>query len=147
MKLMGQQLVEMTTPQPDTGKSAIQEIIAADLPVKVSLQVARLAKDLMDEATLLDHERVKLVRKFGTVDPGTGNTSVPEDRFMEFRVEWQTVLDSQVEIRHAYVNISDKDMGAVKLSPRTIILLDPAITFGEPEKPSGPAVPCGGSGS
>jgi len=132
MKVLGQQIVEMTSPLPDNqGKSAIQVIAEADLPVKASLRIARLMKELLAEAQILDHERVKLVRKFGAVDPKTGNISVPEDRMLEFRVEWQKALDSEISIGKDAVNLTDKDIEGLRIAPRVIMLLDPAVTFGE----------------
>ena len=134
MKVLGMQLVEMTTALPDNqGKSAIQVIAEADLPVKVSLRIARLMKDLVAEAAILDQERVKLIRKFGTKDDATGNISVPPDRFLEFRVEWQKALDSEVEIDREAINLSDKDIEGLRIAPRIILCLEPAVTFGEPD--------------
>lgn len=132
MKVLGQQIVEMTSPLPDNqGKSAIQVIAEADLPVKASLRIARLMKELLAEAQILDHERVKLVRKFGKSDDKTGNISVPEDRMLEFRVEWQKALDSEISIGKDAVNLTDKDIEGLRIAPRVIMLLDPAVTFGE----------------
>jgi len=132
MKVLGQQIVEMTSPLPDNqGKSAIQVIAEADLPVKASLRIARLMKELLAEAQILDHERVKLVRKFGKSDDKTGDISVPADRMLEFRVEWQKALDSEISIGKDAVNLTDKDIEGLRIAPRVIMLLDPAVTFGE----------------
>ena len=86
---------------------------------------------VLDEAQILDHERVKLVRKFGTLDDKTGNVSVAPDRFLEFGVEWQKALDSEISIGKDAVNLTDKDIEGLRIAPRVIMLLDPAVTFGE----------------
>jgi len=138
MKLTGAQIVQMNTPGPGAPRAPLRQLVEADLPCGLSLRIARLARDLAAEFQAFEAIRGRLIRKLGAADPSGQTVSVSPDKMSEFAQEWGEALRQEVEINRDPIHVSDPEMAGLRLSPLAILALEPAITFGEAEKPAAP---------
>ena len=134
MTLTGAQIVEMGSPVAGTGKAPLRQLVEADLPVAVSLRLARLLRDVDAEYRLLDQVRVRLIRKYGVEAEGGKTMTVPPGKLPEFMKEWSEAQKQEVVIKSAAVHITAQEMQGLRISPIAILILEPVVTFGDAEK-------------
>jgi hypothetical protein len=133
MKLTGQQIFEMERPIPGKSRSPLRELIESDLPASLSLRIARLVRAIDAEFEGFEQIRVRLVKKHGTVHPGSGATSVPPENLAAFAAEWNEAVQQEVQVKAEPIRIGEAELQGVKLSPITMLSLEPAVQFGEAE--------------
>jgi hypothetical protein len=99
------------------------------LPIKTSYWLGIRTKKLMKEIEEIESKRLELVRKYGVLESGTKNMSVPEDRMNEFVKEFNDLLATEVELDIQKFNISDFE-GNSTISGEDMVLL--SFLFNEP---------------
>lgn len=93
----------------------LAELSKIKLPVKCSLGVATLANKLSQPYTVIEGERVKLVRKYGKEDETTKqlSISVEDENWMAFIKDLEELLDTQwgEEIKFEKIILPEKIAG------------------------------------
>ena len=125
---------------PGRGKPPLRQLIEADLPVRLSIRIARLARAIEAEFKGIEEVRNRLVSKYGA-EISPGRRQVKPECSADFMREWVEVLAQEFPIARDPVRISDEEMAGLKLSPLVILNLDPAIAFGDPDAKPEPAAP------
>lgn len=77
--------------------SAMNKLIDAELPAKLSFRLVRVMRELNDALKSLEEQRSKLIKKYGQED-GDGNITVSEDNKNQFVNEFNELLGEQIEI-------------------------------------------------
>jgi len=77
--------------------SAMNKLIDAPLPAKLSFRLIRAMKEMNDCLKGLEDERAKLIKKYGQ-DSGDGNITVSEENKNKFLEDFYSLLEENVEI-------------------------------------------------
>lgn len=103
-----------------TAREALQRLVSLELPAATSFQIARTMRPINAELQTYEQARVALVQRFGQ-DNGKGQTIVPPDKFVEFNIEHQTLLD--VELKLDITPLSPDVLGEVAMTPGDLMAL------------------------
>jgi len=99
------------------GIGAINEL-AEQKPgsAKLAYKLSRIVSSARAEYELLNKAQLELLQKHGTlVDQQTGQWAVDWDKRAEFEVEWQGLLENEIEIWGDPIKVDDLD-GQLTLS-------------------------------
>ena len=99
------------------GIGAINEL-AEQKPssAKMAYKLSRVVSSARAEYELLNKAQLDLLQKHGTLtDPQTGQWAVDWEKRAEFEVEWQGLLETEVEVWGDPIRIDDVD-GQLSLS-------------------------------
>uniref|UniRef100_A0A6H1ZK45 Uncharacterized protein n=1 Tax=viral metagenome TaxID=1070528 RepID=A0A6H1ZK45_9ZZZZ len=107
--------VELTNKQIWAARGAINQLMSQKFPVMVSYRLAKEAKKLQNELSVLNEVYNKLVEKHGQKDPKTGKPVVlqlidenPNPAWDELHREWNEVLGQAVKLDIEKVKIPEK---------------------------------------
>lgn len=68
------------------------------LPVKQSVGLARLVKKLNSEMEIFNEQREMLLSRYGEYKAEMGGYEIPKENLEAFRKDFNTLLDSEVEL-------------------------------------------------
>ena len=96
------------------------------LPIATSYKFAKFLDLVKRELIILEEERRKLVKKYGTSDENE-QVKVPEDKYEEFFKEFQELLSQEVTLEYNPISInefgSDVELPA-KVVSRLLVFID-----------------------
>ena len=93
--------------------SAMNKLIDASLPAKLSFRLVRAMREMNDALKNLEEERTKLIKKYGK-DSGDGNVTVSEENKSQFLEEFSNLLTEEIEIQ--WEPVDPDTLGDVTLS-------------------------------
>jgi single-stranded DNA-specific DHH superfamily exonuclease len=93
--------------------SAMNKMIDASLPAKLSFRLVRAMREMNDVLKNLEEERSKLIKKYGK-DNGDGNITVSEENKSQFLEEFTNLLSEEIEIQ--WEPIDPEALGDISLS-------------------------------
>lgn len=82
-------------------KEPLQKLLEMSLPVKSSLQVARLANKLNEQLKIIDDVRNGLIRKYGKADlkeKGQLRVDPETEDFGKFVIDFNELMEQEVEV-------------------------------------------------
>ena len=81
------------------GKNALQELLRCRLPVKTSMDVAKLSRKFNEALKDIDVVRKGLIDKYGTnSERGGKEVKADSENYQKFMEEFDTLLDLEVDI-------------------------------------------------
>ena len=102
-----------------TAREALQRLVSLELPAATAFQIARAARPIQIELQSYEQQRVALVRRLG--EEKNGQVTVPPEKFEEFNVEHQTLLDVEMELDITPLNPAI--LGEVPVKPADLMAL------------------------
>jgi hypothetical protein len=109
-------------------REALQTLIKERLPVKVSYRLARLAKKVSDQLTIIEEVRTNLVKQYGETDEN-GNLSIkPGAKNMApFLTDFNELMGQEVEIDADIIKLPEDGL---TIEPSVLLALDKFIEVG-----------------
>lgn len=107
-------------------KGALPDLLVEHWPVKTAYWLAKLARKVGEQYTLVDEVRSKLIQQYGT-DEGNGRWSIKpdSDHWQQFVGEMNELLQVEVEIPIEPIALPDLDgPSAPKIKPSTLLALE-----------------------
>ncbi len=114
-------------------KEPLDKLLQVKLPVKVSYQIARLAKKIGEEYQPIETVRIGLVKKYGVPDD-KGNISVvnakPEE-LEKFIKEYNELMETETEVVVDKITIPAGQCEKLEIEPALLLPLDRFIVVGD----------------
>lgn len=85
---------------------ALGKLSEERLPVKQSVGLARLIKSLNGEMEIFNEQREKLLIHYGEYKENEGGYEIPKENLEAFRKDFNTLLDSEVELENEKLKIT-----------------------------------------
>ena len=99
-------------------RTSLGKLAQAQLPVKLSYDLAKLLKKLNDEYTLIEDQRVALVKKHGEEIDGGEFTIANDEQKENFLNEFNELLDNDIEVDFEKINVDQ--LGNISISPNEL---------------------------
>lgn len=103
---------------------ALAKVLDAEMPFKTAYRLKKLASQVAAELMHVEKERGELVKKHGTKN-AQGAISVPKENLDAFMIEWNMVLDTDVEFNADLIPLAALEM--VPVSPSDLMVLEPFL--------------------
>jgi len=88
-------------------KEPLSRLVEQSLPLKLAFKLNKLVKAIDENLTVIEEERVKLVKKLGVLNEKTQNIEIPKDAMAQFQKEFIELMHEDVEIEFDAFNIND----------------------------------------
>lgn len=108
-----------------TLESSLAKLMNKELPIKAAYRLGKLLKAVSEELTIIENNRVKLIKKYSKGEDESGNFEVIKEKVDDFKKEFADFLTEEVEIDCKPVSISE--LGDISLAPIDLIRLDKLI--------------------
>jgi len=107
-------------------KEPLGRLTNEQLPLKLAFKLNKLVRDMDSNLTVIEEERVKLVKKLG-VENDDGAVEIPKDKIPQFQNEFVELMNEEVDINFEAFKIDDFEHAKVT----TQDMLKLAIIFEE----------------
>ena len=118
-------------------EGSLSKIFEKDVNIKIAYRLSVLLKKLSEEMALLEENRVKLVKQYGTEDEQTKSMSVLPENSQAFFDAFNELM--QVEVKIDFEPIALKDLGDIELSASDMAKLAGLIIKCEEDKKKKPS--------
>ena len=101
----------------------LQKLLMVKLPVKASLALIKLAKQLQPHQEIIEEVKNKLIRNYGEEDkkrPGGGKIAPGMPGFSKFAEEFGILLGEEVEMEFDVVKLQD----TIEIEPYVLMALE-----------------------
>jgi len=112
-------------------EASLGKLFDKDVNIKIAYRLSSLIKKLSEELSILEENRIKLVKQYGVEDEKTKAVSVPPDKSQDFYNAFNELM--QIEIEIDFEPIPLKDLGEIELSASDMMKLDGKIIKGPEE--------------
>ncbi len=110
-------------------EQALRKLVGQDIPINLAFKLSKLVKTVGEDLQHIEEARIKLVGKYGIEDPETKNVQVKPENLNDFMVEWDTLLEEEVEINFEPLSSSffedENVIKSVKMTPIEMSFLSP----------------------
>lgn len=113
-------------------EGSLSKIFDKDVNIKIAYRLSVLLKRLSEEMSLLEENRVKLVKKYGKEDEKTKSMTVPPENSQAFFNSFNELMQLEVDINFEPVAL--KDLGDIELSAADMVKLSGTIIKCEDDK-------------
>lgn len=99
----------------------MKELMAIDLPVKMSYSLSKLASKIDSELKIYNEKNDEIIKSLGTPNE-TGEFTIPKDNpeiLKDFKDKWQELRDIEVEIDFTPLKI--EDLGNREIASKLLI--------------------------
>lgn len=116
-------------------KDALAELIKEPWPVKTAYGLAKLARRVGEQYSLIDQVRTGIIRQYGTTGEN-GQVSIQPDseHWGEFVAAFNEMMNEEAVIECAKVRLPDS---RIELLPKLLMALEPFIEMLEDDAPQG----------
>lgn len=107
----------------------LKVIVDKEIDINTSIKLTKIVKSVETEVDLFQKEKDKILKKYGELDE-SGELVVKDDQLKildipAFEKEYQKLLNTEVELDVPKVDV--KDLGDIKVSPSTLMKLEPIL--------------------
>ena len=107
-------------------KKFLSKLLDKELDVIVAYKISKLVKQTTQDLTILEENRIKLVRKYSSKEPSKdGTVSVDVDKQMDFHNEYRKLLEQEIKVDFNPIPM-DK-LGDIKLTPIDVLALEDVV--------------------
>ena len=107
-------------------EKSLSKLLDKELDVIVAYKISKLVKQTTQDLTILEENRIKLVRKYSSKEAAKdGTVSVDRDKQMDFHNEFRKLLEQEVEVD--FEPIPMEQLGDIKLTPIDILSLEDVV--------------------
>lgn len=100
-----------------------------ELPIGVSYRLSKFLTKVSSELVAVEKERVKLIQRFGNMDPDRQKIEVPPDKITDFRQAFDALLMEEVDID--VTPMETKELGDIVISPQDLMFLEKIISVSQ----------------
>ena len=109
---------------------SLKSLVRKELPIAISYKLAKFVKQMSEELTIVEEQRIMLVKKYSgnpEVDETGEDFNVKPDKEEQFRKEFGDLLMQEVEIDFEPIALSS--LGEITLPPIDLAKLDKIIAL------------------
>ena len=88
-------------------KESLGRLTNEPLPLKIAFKLNKLVRNMDVNLTVIEEERVKLVKKLGVENKETNAVEIPKDKIPQFQEEFVELMNEEVEIDFEPFKIDD----------------------------------------
>jgi len=88
-------------------KEPLARLTNEQLPLKLAFKLNKLVRNMDENLTVIEEERVKLVKKLGVENKETGSVEIPKDKIPQFQEEFVELMSEEVEIDFTPFSVDD----------------------------------------
>ena len=118
--------IQITLGELFAARQSLDKLFTLDLPIRSSVTLSKTMKAVRSELEIFDEKRVALIKKYGKIDPVTGNGTVEPENAEKFNTAYKELIDIKVELTVTRITLASFGEGA-KLSAFDLVRLEPFV--------------------
>ena len=124
-------MIQVTLNDIITNNNLFREIHNKPMTARAAFKVARLIRELDKENEMFDKQRIEIIKQYAKRDENgdmveeNNQVIIDENKLNEFEKEFNSLLETQVEVNAEKLNI--EDLGDIQLTPQQTMSLEKFI--------------------
>lgn len=109
---------------------SLNKLIDKEIPIKTSYKLSKLTKKLIDEHSIYEENRMKLINKYAEKDADNNiiinkkdnSTTMIGENKINFNKEFTELINIEMELEFEKIKLDD--LGEISISPRDLLYLN-----------------------
>ena len=109
---------------------SLNKLIDKEIPIKTSYKLSKLTKRLIDEHSIYEKNRMKLINKYAEKDVDNNiiinkkdnSTTMIGENKINFNKEFTELINIEMELEFEKIKLDD--LGEISISPRNLLYLN-----------------------
>jgi len=109
---------------------SLNKLIDKEIPIKTSYKLSKLTKKIIDEYSIYEENRMKLINKYAEKDVDNNiiinkkdnSTTMIGENKINFNKEFTELINIEMELEFEKIKLDD--LGEISISPRNLLYLN-----------------------